>query len=67
MTYREENNLKKGNKPTHTLYVTNYINGNPIQARIGVAWKHDKGNGFNISLDNIVAFENKSKDQSTTS
>ena len=67
MTYTQEDNQKKGNKPTHILYVTNYSNGKPVQNRVGVAWKHEKGNGLNISLDSIVAFENKPKDQPTTS
>ena len=48
--------------PTHTLFVTNYVNGSPIRLRVGVAWKHQKGNGFNIALDNLVAFENKERE-----
>ena len=54
---------KKGKAPTHTLFVTNTINGSTVRLRVGVAWKHEKGNGFNIALDNFVAFENKPKDE----
>lgn len=59
----DKTNEKKSKYPTHTLFATNNVNGKLIQLRVGVAWKHEKGNGFNISLDNIVAFENKPKDE----
>ena len=61
MTEQTQNNDTK-KQPTHTLYVTNYVNGSPVRLRVGVAWKHSKGNGLNIALDNIVAFENKEKE-----
>jgi len=52
---------KKGKSPTHTLYVKSYIDGNPVNVKAGVAWKHSKGDGFNLSLNDMVAFENKPK------
>jgi hypothetical protein len=58
-----QNDQKKGNKPTHTVYTKTYIDGNAVNVRIGVAWKHSKGNGFNISLNDMVVFENKPKEE----
>lgn len=57
---------KKGNKPTHNVYAKAYVNGQKLNVKIGGAWKHSKGNGFNISLNDMVVFENtpKSKPQS---
>lgn len=66
MTNKTKTSETKGKHPTHTLFVTNYLNGSPIRLRIGAAWKHEKGNGFNISLDDIVAFENKPKDENSS-
>ncbi len=59
-TNEEQQSVNK--KPTHTLFATNSVNGNMVRLRVGVAWKHKKGNGFNIALDNLVAFENKVKE-----
>ncbi len=65
-TKKQTKEGEKGKRPTHTLFVTNYVNGSPIRLRIGAAWKHEKGNGFNIALDDIVAFENKPKEDGQT-
>jgi len=59
MTNTTKNPNSTGKKPTHTLYGSTYINGSQVKVRVGVAWQHDKGNGFNISLDNMVMFENR--------
>ncbi len=52
---------KKGRKPTHTVFVETYIQGKSHNVKVGAAWKHSKGGGFNISLNNMVVFENKTK------
>ena len=49
-------------KPSHTLYATQTLNGNKVRVRVGVAWKHNTGHGFNIALDNLVAFANTPKE-----
>jgi len=59
MTNTTQNTLDKDTTPTHKVFVNAYMNGQPIKVKVGVAWKHSKGNGFNISLDNMVVFENK--------
>ncbi|MEO1033390.1 MAG: hypothetical protein AAFX55_18525 [Bacteroidota bacterium] len=53
----------KGKNPTHTLYVKSYIDGNSVNVKAGVAWKHSKGDGFNISLNDMVVFENKPREE----
>ncbi|MEM6721122.1 MAG: hypothetical protein AAF611_17465 [Bacteroidota bacterium] len=64
MTKQTHNNeLKTGNKPTHFVYAKAYINGQKLNVKIGAAWKHSKGNGFNISLDDMVVFENTPKSE----
>ena len=63
MTGTTQSSNPKGNPPTHTIYVNSYVNKQPIKVRVGVAWKHSKGGGFNISFDNMVAFENKQKSE----
>jgi len=46
----------KDKNPTHAIYVTRK-RGNEIDyITVGVAWKHQKGDGFNISLNRMVAF-----------
>jgi hypothetical protein len=50
-------------KPTHTLFATQTVNGKTTRVRVGVAWKHKKGDGFNVSIDNLVAFANKQDDE----
>ena len=54
---------KKGNKPSHTLYTKSYVDGQSKLVKVGVAWQHSKGNGFNISINDMVAFENKEKQE----
>ena len=61
MTQISQTETKKSNPPTHTIYVESYINNQPLKVKVGVAWQHSKGNGFNISLNKMVAFENKPK------
>jgi hypothetical protein len=51
----------KDKRPTHTVFAKTYIDGSQHNIKIGVAWKHSKGDGFNISLNDMVAFENKGK------
>ena len=53
----------KGKKPTHTLFVKTYIDGKPHNVKAGAAWKHSKGDGFNIVFNDMVVFENKVKDE----
>ena len=52
---------KKGNRPTHSVYAKAYVNGQKLNVKIGGAWKHSKGTGFNISLNDMVIFENTPK------
>ncbi len=59
MTNTIENISDKDKTPTHKVFVNAYMNGSPVKVKVGVAWKHTKGNGFNISLDNMVVFENR--------
>jgi len=59
MTNTTQNIADKDKTPTHKVFVNAYINSQPVKVKVGVAWKHSKGDGFNISLDNMVAFENK--------
>ena len=59
----ETNQSTENKKPTHTLFATQTVNGQTTRIRVGVAWKHNKGDGFNIALDNLVAFANKTDDQ----
>lgn len=66
MTDKRNETETKGKKPTHTLYTNSYVDNNPKLVKVGVAWKHSKGEGFNIALNDIVAFENKEKDESTS-
>lgn len=62
MTEENQEKSTESKKPTHTIYAKTYINGNPINVRVGAAWKHSKGTGFNIQIDQMVAFENKPKE-----
>ncbi|WP_303316857.1 hypothetical protein Q4Q34_08615 [Flavivirga abyssicola] len=63
MTDNTKQTQKKGKRPTHTVFVETRIHGKPHNIKIGAAWKHSKGDGFNISLNNMVVFENKAKDE----
>lgn len=49
-------------RPTHTLFVSVKIGEQNTLIKVGAAWKHKTGNGLNISLDKLVAFENKNKE-----
>tara|TARA_B100001250_G_scaffold371975_1_gene357126 strand:+ start:765 stop:968 length:204 start_codon:yes stop_codon:yes gene_type:complete len=62
----EERTNQPSKKPTHTVFANTYINGRPVNIRVGAAWKHSKGSGFNISLDSLVAFENKPNEEQPT-
>ncbi|MGB5943283.1 MAG: hypothetical protein WBG71_10405 [Leeuwenhoekiella sp.] len=53
--------------PTHTLFINQRFDGNLIRVKAGVAWKHSKGDGLNISLNDMVAFENKEEVKSSNS
>lgn len=55
----ESQQTTEDKRPTHTLFASQNINGEEVKIRVGVAWKHNKGDGFNIALDNLVAFANK--------
>jgi hypothetical protein len=57
---------KSGKLPTHILYMDAYVDNKPRKVKVGAAWQHSKGGGFNIALNDIVAFENKAKDETTT-
>ena len=59
MTIALQNDQKKGNKPSHGVYVETYIDGKPVKVRIASAWKHSRGNGFNTSPIRLVMFEDK--------
>ena len=69
----KENTMAENNKtdsnsdkhPTHTLFINQRFDGNLIRVKAGVAWKHSKGDGFNISLNDMVAFENKEEPATT--
>lgn len=45
----ESNNPSK--KPTHVAYHVTERGDKSFWNRIGVAWKHQDGNGFNIQLE----------------
>tara|TARA_R100000697_G_C5347402_1_gene170820 strand:- start:326 stop:529 length:204 start_codon:yes stop_codon:yes gene_type:complete len=61
----ETNQSTENKRPTHTLFASQTIDGQEVKIRVGVAWKHKKGDGFNIALDNLVAFTNKKSDENT--
>lgn len=61
----ENNQSTEDKRPTHTLFATQTIEGQEVKIRVGVAWKHKKGEGFNVALDNLVAFANKKSEQTT--
>jgi hypothetical protein len=61
MTDQDQQASELGKKPTHIIYAKAYISKQPVNVRVGVAWKHSKGDGFNIQLDQMVAFVNKPK------
>ena len=42
------------------------MDNTPKLVRVGVAWKHSKGEGFNIALNDMVAFANKDKAETNT-
>jgi len=58
----QNNQSTEDKRPTHTLFASQTIDGKEVKIRVGVAWKHKKGDGFNIALDNLVAFANKKSD-----
>lgn len=44
----------RGNPPTHIAYhVRDTQDGKGFWARIGAAWKHGDGNGFNVQLEMV--------------
>ncbi|MQW85996.1 hypothetical protein [Sinorhizobium saheli] len=40
----------KSNRPTHDVFVVEGEGNNAYWTKIGAAWPHDDGDGFNISL-----------------
>ena len=42
---------QKSNKPTHVAYVVEGEGDAAFWTRIGAAWVHEDGEGFNISLN----------------
>jgi hypothetical protein len=66
MTDNTNQNSSKGKQPTHILYMDAYVDNKPRKVKVGAAWQHSKGGGFNIALNDIVAFENKAKDETTS-
>ena len=52
MTDSTETKIPASNSPTHIAYhVRENKNGKGFWTRIGSAWQHADGNGFNIHLD----------------
>ena len=66
MTDNTNETETKSKQPTHTLYTNTYVDNTPKLVRVGVAWKHSKGEGFNIALNDMVAFANKDKAETNT-
>jgi hypothetical protein len=40
---------RKSNRPTHAVYVAEGEGDNAFWTKIGAAWSHDDGDGFNIT------------------
>ncbi|KSV67270.1 hypothetical protein N182_34120 [Sinorhizobium sp. GL2] len=41
---------RKSNRPTHAVYVVEGEGDNAFWTKIGAAWPHEDGDGFNITL-----------------
>ena len=63
MTNNTNQNEQAKKQPTHILYINSYVDGKPRKVKVGAAWQHSKGNGFNIALNDMVAFENTPRDE----
>ncbi len=48
-----ENQTSSGNAPTHIAYQVREGGQKSYWTRIGAAWPHKDGNGFNIQLESI--------------
>lgn len=44
---------RKTNRPTHAVYLVEGEGENPFWTRIGAAWPHEDGYGFNLQLSAI--------------
>jgi hypothetical protein len=47
-----------GKSPTHIAYVVRESKGKSFWTRIGAAWPHKDGNGFNLQIE-VVPFDGK--------
>ena len=63
MTNNTNQNEQAKKQPTHILYINSYVDGKARKVKVGAAWQHSKGNGFNITLNDMVAFENTLRDE----
>jgi hypothetical protein len=41
---------QKSNRPTHNVYVVEGEGDNAFWTKVGAAWSHEDGKGFNINL-----------------
>lgn len=46
-------NEKRGKAPTHIAYHVRETGANSFWTRIGSAWQHDDGQGFNIQVETV--------------
>jgi hypothetical protein len=54
MTDKTESKAAAGKAPSHIAYqVRDSEDGKGFWTRIGAAWQHADGKGFNVTLDNI--------------
>lgn len=42
--------MKRNQKPTHTVYVVEGEGDKAFWTKLGAAWAHEDGQGYNISL-----------------
>lgn len=43
--------MSEKNQPSHNVYTNIGGHDNKVKIKIGAAWKHTKGDGFNIQLN----------------
>lgn len=50
---KTDNTPANGNRPTHVAYQIRDGKDESIWTRIGAAWRHKDGKGFNLQLDAV--------------
>ncbi|MEM1258960.1 MAG: hypothetical protein AAF849_00685 [Bacteroidota bacterium] len=54
MTVNAQKTTKKGNRPTHMLFVKSDDFNPGVNIKVAAMWEHENGEGFNFGLEELI-------------